>query len=135
MLLLIFVKHPIPGHVKTRLGKTVGMEKAADIYGHLLAFTLAEIKKLSCEKAVFYGNTVPETDLWSVAGYNRFLQKGEGLGERMQHAFEWGFSQGHGRVAIIGSDCPTISSELIEEAFDKLNDHDFVIGSRQENSC
>ncbi|MDB4285852.1 TIGR04282 family arsenosugar biosynthesis glycosyltransferase [bacterium] len=128
MLLLIFVKHPIPGQVKTRLGRTLGMEKAAEIYGHLLAFTLKESKKSSATKAVFYGNTVPEQDLWSEAGYPRFSQKGDGLGERMQHAFEWGFAQGHERIAIIGSDCPNISGELITEAFERLKAHDFVMG-------
>lgn len=50
------------------------------------------------------------------------------LGERMQHAFENGFSEGFERILIIGTDLYDISEEDIRLAFESLNNHDFVIG-------
>ena len=38
-LIMIFVKNPIPGKVKTRLAQTLGDEKALKVYLYLLNYT------------------------------------------------------------------------------------------------
>lgn len=127
-LLLIFVKHPEPGKVKTRLAASVGNDKAVQVYRELLSFTLALTQPLSMSKVVYYGNKVPSQDLWSDAGYTRKLQEGADLGVRMEQAFSWGFSAGYQRIVIIGSDCPHLTTGLLEEAFAKLQADEAVIG-------
>lgn len=131
-LLLIFVKHPIPGQVKTRLAATLGNEGAVAIYQQLLAYSCEISKEITADKAVFYGNQVPETDLWKEAGYQRFLQEGADLGERMLQAFAWGFEQGYERILIMGSDCPHLDAAHLEQAFLQLQTHDAVLGPAKD---
>jgi rSAM/selenodomain-associated transferase 1 len=127
-LLLIFVKDPVPGQVKTRLAKSLGDTQALSIYRQLLAHTLKVVQETDVDKVVFYGNRVPEEDLWQKASFPRQLQKGEGLGERMEQAFRWGFSQGYQRILIIGSDCLELNSAILEQGFEALQEHDAVLG-------
>ncbi len=127
-LLLIFVKHPVPGRVKTRLAADVGDEAAVRIYQQLLGYTLSLTQPLEVDNVVFYGNKVPETDLWQKAGYPRYLQEGPTLGDRMEQAFTWGFDQGYQEIAIIGSDCAELTTDILTQAFDILLDHNAVIG-------
>jgi len=131
-LLLIFVKHPIPGQVKTRLAATLGNEKALAIYQDLLTYTLKLSQKLDVDKAVFYGNEVPMEDLWQAVGYRRFIQQGEDLGSRMQQAFAWGFEQGYERIVIVGSDCAQLTASHVQTAFELLANHDAVIGPAED---
>jgi len=131
-LLLIFVKHPQAGKVKTRLARSIGHEKAVAVYQELLTFTRTITKPLTATKAVFYGNFVPPTDLWAEAGFPRKMQVGESLGDRMCQAFQWGFAEGYQKILIIGSDCPHISTALLEDAFAQLDTHDFVIGPAKD---
>ena len=49
------------------------------------------------------------------------------LGDKISEAFKHVFKQG-GKVIVIGSDCYDLSAELMEEAFQKLNNSDVVIG-------
>ena len=65
--LIIFVRKPEPGKVKTRLAATVGNEKALAIYNELLLHTFIVTNKLEADKFVFYTNKIEETDLWSAA--------------------------------------------------------------------
>ena len=127
-LLLIFVKHPIPGQVKTRLAATVGHDVALNVYQELLRFTCNLASQLSVDKAVFYGNQIPETDVWQEAAFPRYLQQGPDLGSRMAHAFDWAFARGYQKVCVIGSDCATLTVDILQKAFDVLSQDAGVIG-------
>ncbi|MBC3785327.1 TIGR04282 family arsenosugar biosynthesis glycosyltransferase [Spirosoma utsteinense] len=124
--LIIFVKNPIPGTVKTRIARTVGNEQAVAVYQHLLRHTQAITRPLRCRRVVYYGDFVNEDDGWN--GYEKQLQSGQDLGQRMQEAFREQFEQGAGPVAIIGSDCLSITACHIEQAFAALARADVVIG-------
>jgi rSAM/selenodomain-associated transferase 2/rSAM/selenodomain-associated transferase 1 len=126
--LIIFVKNPEKGKVKTRLAKTIGAEKALEVYQKLLQITKSIVDPLSVHKQVWYSRFVDEDDLWSEGGYEKHPQEGENLGKRMQHAFEQAFTGGHQKVVIIGSDCSSLETDILREAFDQLDDHDVVIG-------
>jgi len=65
-------------------------------------------------------------DDWSV-GFQKQIQSEGDLGKRMEAAFETVLEK-ESMAVIIGSDCPELSSELIEEAFKKLEIADIVIG-------
>ncbi|MEM6262516.1 MAG: TIGR04282 family arsenosugar biosynthesis glycosyltransferase [Bacteroidota bacterium] len=126
--LILFVKHPVPGQVKTRLAKTVGHEKALKVYHLLLQRTQQQAERVQADKIVWYGNEIPADDLWAQTGWNRKLQHGPDLGARMELAFQEAFDQGITKAVIIGSDCPGITTELLETAFQQLETHDAVIG-------
>ena len=129
--LIIFVKNPISGTVKTRIARTVGDEKAVAVYRHLLQYTQEMSRPLTCRRVVYYGDFINPDDGWN--SYEKQLQVGrsdgpQDLGERMLNAFEEQFERGSDRVVIIGSDCLSITADHIERAFSVLNDVDVVIG-------
>ncbi|SHF72653.1 hypothetical protein SAMN05444344_1392 [Tenacibaculum mesophilum] len=131
-LLLIFTRNPELGKVKTRLAKTIGDEAALDIYKFLLEHTKQVTQNLTCDKAVYYSVKVHENDIWNAPVYQKHLQEGNDLGIRMHNAFQQAFSTGYEKVVIIGSDLPDLTSEHINEAFEKLNSNDVVMGPAED---
>ncbi len=124
--LIIFVRNPVLGKVKTRLAATMGNEKALAVYLSLLNHTKKITENLPVTKYVFYADEINENDLWN--GFEKKLQTGTGLGQRLQNAFEELFKLGHKQVCIIGSDCYQLTSSIVKEAFEKLQSNDVVIG-------
>jgi uncharacterized protein len=59
-------------------------------------------------------------------------QIGTTLGERLENALAASFGRGAKRVAVIGSDCPYLSADDVEEAWGQLADHDVVIGPAED---
>ena len=136
--LIIFIKNPQLGKVKTRLAKTVGNEKALEIYLELSKITRENCQILSqripskkgqsdIQPYVFYSDFINTNDDWSNGIFKKAVQSGEGLGDRMSNAFLF-ILQNHAKACIIGSDCPTLSVAILESAFEALDNHDFVVG-------
>ncbi len=136
--LIIFIKNPALGKVKTRLAKTVGDEKALEIYLELSRITRENAAILSigllAERAddevkiyIFYSDFIDTDDDWSNDTFEKRVQSGEDLGDRMLNAFK-DILQKHSHVCIIGSDCPTLSVDILNQSFDMLQNHDFVVG-------
>ncbi|RYF66193.1 MAG: glycosyltransferase [Cytophagaceae bacterium] len=124
--LIIFVKNPIPGTVKTRIARTVGAEKATEVYRHLVQYTQQITRSGPWEKTVYYADFINPDDGWN--GYGKFQQVGDNLGERMANAFRERFEAGAEKVVIIGSDCLTITEEHLISAFAALDEADVIIG-------
>ncbi len=130
--IIIFVRHPESGKVKTRLAKSIGDEKALEVYQELLLHTHDISVNLNCDKFIYYADTICKNDIWENNLYIKKLQAGETLGERMRQAFLDLFLQGYSKIVIVGSDCPALTSEIIEEAFNKLDSDDVVIGPAKD---
>ncbi len=126
--LVIFVRNPISGQVKTRLAKDIGDERALEIYLQLLQHTLEITRGLSFRKFIYYADEVSDYDLWSVPGYTKRKQNGNDLGERMLNSFKELFDQGFTRIIIIGSDCLQLKTETLKEAVALLESNAAVIG-------
>lgn len=124
--LVVFVKNPISGQVKTRIARTVGDTKAVEVYQHLLRYTQAVVQQFWGQCVVYYGDFVNPDDGWN--GYKKYEQTGHDLGERMLNAFREQFGAGAQKVVIIGSDCLAITPEHIDQAFEVLDTRDVVIG-------
>jgi rSAM/selenodomain-associated transferase 1 len=131
-LLLIFVRNVQLGKVKTRLAKSIGDDNALKIYIHLLNKTADVAAEAKCHKAVFYSEYIEEADEFMVPVFQKFLQNGKDLGDKMMNAFVKGFSRGHDKIIIIGSDCYELTSEIIENAFHLLDTKDVVIGPAKD---
>lgn len=128
-LLMIFVRNPELGKVKTRLAKTVGDEKALEIYTNLLKHTREVAMLCAAEKAVFYSHFIDDYDNWSNVSFQKYIQEGGAdLGLRMLNAFRLGFEKGYEKVVIIGSDCLQLTENNLNEAFFALDKNDVVIG-------
>ena len=131
-MLIIFIKNPEIGKVKTRLAATIGAQKALDIYKKLLKYTAQITGELSLEKHVWYSSYIDKNDPFFKSDYLKFLQAEGGLGEKMSEAFEMVFDQGAEKVVIIGSDCAELEPHHITEAYDQLDKVDVVLGPAKD---
>lgn len=130
--LIIFIKNAVAGKVKTRLAKSIGNHAALKVYKNLLDITRSACSLVNANRYLYYSEKVEESDTWSIALFEKKLQEGEDLGERMKKAFQECFENENEKVIIVGSDCPNISAEIIENAFEKLDQHDVVIGPAKD---
>lgn len=128
-LLIVFVKNSVLGNVKTRLAKTIGNVGAFNIYNELVAITEKASSETNADKHIYFSDEV-ENFNWK--NNKKFVQKGADLGIRMQNAFQNGFDLGYKNIILIGSDLPSISKEIIETGFDKLQQNDVVFGPAED---
>ena len=126
--LIIFVRKPEKGKVKTRLAATVGADKALEIYIELLTHTRAVTAEVNADKFVFYADKIEEDDLWKDKVFTKKLQGNYDLGGKMKEAFSTLFEMGFEKVVIIGSDCLELSTSIIHQAFELLNEKEVVVG-------
>lgn len=124
--LVIMVKEPVAGRVKTRLGHDIGVSAATSFYRHTLR---AVTSRLSCDprwQTVL--SVAPAPAVASVclpAHIARSPQTGHDLGDRMQAIFA---RPQPGPVVIIGTDIPAVTPTHIDQAFQALGRHDVVFG-------
>ena len=130
--LIIFIKNPVLGKVKTRLAATVGNQKAFEVYKKLLNHTQKIALLTDADKYLFYADFLQTEDEWPNDRFIKHLQKGNDLGERMYNAFEHTFLNKYKKVIIIGSDCIDLSAAVIEDAYKLLNNSDVVIGPAKD---
>ncbi|MEM9853482.1 MAG: TIGR04282 family arsenosugar biosynthesis glycosyltransferase [Pseudomonadota bacterium] len=124
--LVIMVKEPRPGRVKTRLGREIGMTRAAWWFRHQ---TRALIRRLSDPRWEILLAVAPDREgLASRVWPERIgrLPQGQGdLGDRMARVFR---SLPPGPICIIGADIPGIDRPAIAEAFSALGRATAVLG-------
>jgi len=131
--LIIFVKSPIPGDVKTRLIPYLTGSEAADLYKCFVADTLRHVNKIevTAKIQVAYQPHSKASNLeWLglKSPPELFKQEGRSLGERLIHAFGQAFGRGAQKVVIIGSDSPNLPHNYIDQAFKALEEADVVLG-------
>jgi len=136
-LLLIAAREPVAGETKTRLGATIGMDRAARLYRAFLA-DLAE--RFTCAGDYQFGWAfTPDSDRFrtAIASLGPDLELGEPvfvpqIGEdwniRQTNVLRWGSEHGYARTVLTASDSPQMSHYAIDLAFDQLHDADVVIG-------
>lgn len=131
-LLIIFYRNPGLGKVKTRLAATLGDEKALAVYLLLASHTKDISEHVDVDKVVYYTDFIDREDNWPNALFDKQLQRGVDLGERMLNAFADGFSNGYRSICIIGTDCFELTPEIITKAFKKLEQQDAVMGPARD---
>ena len=126
--LVIFIKNPVKGKVKTRLAAAIGDDMALEIYQKLIGHTLNMVKNVAADKFIYFSDSVDETIGYVNTPVHKVVQSGNDLGEKMNNAFAQLFKSGYTRVVIVGTDCPGINENILEKAFGELNNSDVVIG-------
>lgn len=127
--LMIFVKAPVPGHVKTRLCPPLSLEEAAALYRAFVQDTVERLSGSDWTLEIAYKPIKPLENLsWLDPEIPFFQQEGFDLGARLAHAFEKAFSSGARQVVAIGSDSPELFPSLLEKAFEGLNSTNAVLG-------
>ena len=132
--LLVFARLPELGKVKTRLGASLGEEKALAVYEAMLRDLLHSI-----------GTSSPGTEIeivWAPTSaangellrrafddHVMAMQTGANLGDRLSMAFsERFFFHRADKIIAIGVDDPQLSREIVDHAFGLLDSCDWVIG-------
>jgi len=131
-LLMIFIKNPVAGEVKTRLGASIGSTNALQVYKKLLSHTREIAVQVKCDREIWYSSMIDRRDSWNSDLFEKKLQQGRNLGVRMSGAFQQAFEAGYEKAVIIGSDCPELEPQHIEDAFDALRSEDAVIGPSED---
>jgi len=131
---LIFIKYPESGRVKTRLGKEIGMEKAASLYKSMVENILTSCRSKDFHTVIFYDpkEKFRETINWLGTDYSYMPQRGGSLGERMSNALSDAFLKGFNRCLLTGSDIPELSKDILKQGFAELKNSDAVIGKAED---
>jgi len=127
--LIIFVKAPRPGFVKTRLAKVIGADSASIAYNKLVTTLVNRLSALEDVELRFStSDAAVEIAPWLCPAWTTAPQGGGDLGERLRRAFDHAFAAACQRVTIIGSDCPDITERAILDSWSLLAGHDAVLG-------
>jgi rSAM/selenodomain-associated transferase 1 len=124
--LIVFLRPPRKGKVKTRLAATMGPEQALDIYRRLVSITLECVLKTSLPTWLYFEAEIPEPVDRHYPFQYRLQCEGD-LGEKISHALQEILNT-HNRAVIIGSDCPALTPGLIVQSLAELDRVDLVIG-------
>ena len=134
--IIIFAKEPVAGHVKTRLARDIGDAAALGIYQKMVNETIEMASQSSLAKLELYVSGDFQHPLFqSIAeqqGIQVNLQQGCNLGERMFSALNQSLADASYSI-LIGTDCPVMSADYIEQAFHTLEQgQDIVIGPAED---
>jgi len=134
--LLVFTRAPVPGQTKTRLIPILGTQGAAEFHEAILLKTLADAKASNYETV----------EIWCEPDINHLflrkcsldfssalqIQKGNDLGEKMHHAIDVTLLTNN-FVVLIGSDCPEISTDILNQSYQALSyGKDAVLGPSKD---
>lgn len=124
--LIVFLRLPQSGKVKTRLAATMGHEIALSIYRELISLTLTAAERSGNAVYLFYDSGLPFNEERN-PNFSYHLQSTGDLGLKMAEAISY-VLQFHNKAVIIGSDCPMLTSSILKESFNALDTHDVVLG-------
>ena len=116
----VFAKTPGLSPVKTRLAKTVGADKAEEIYTHCITSieqTLTQMQGVDICWALAE-QEAPAHGFWRDKPFQK-MWTGEGdLGDRLHHVYST-LKQDYDFVLVMGTDSPQISAHILMQALQK----------------
>jgi rSAM/selenodomain-associated transferase 1 len=124
--IIVFLREPVPGKVKTRLAASIGADQATAVYRRLTALTLAAAANVDVPVYLRYDGHLPAPTDRAPRFFYAHQSPGD-LGARMLHALAAAQSI-HGRAILVGSDSPEITGAILHDALQKLYAADVVIG-------
>lgn len=131
---IVFLKAPVPGQVKTRLARNIGPEPAMQAYKTMAEGQLERIGDVFPLEVHFAPRDAePRMKEWLGEQHALYPQCGGDLGERLQEAIASAHERNQAPIICIGGDCPSLNSEHLNEAADALaQGTDLVIGPSED---
>jgi rSAM/selenodomain-associated transferase 1 len=132
--LLIFLKDPIPGQVKTRLAAALGDRAACEVYRACTELALKRLKAFRDEAILCIDppEALARTRERLGPGWRLRPQHGTTLGERLAEATDHAFRRGAQRLVVVGTDSPWMQREDVLEAFTMLERAALVVGPTED---
>lgn len=127
----VFVKNPVAGQVKTRMQPEVSPENARRIYQSMTEDLLDGLHQdHNTDIVIFFWPPESENEIreWLGQEYSLVPQIGDDLGKRMSGAFDWAREHGFAKAIVIGSDIPDLDTQVVYDAFRRLDKVDVVLG-------
>jgi uncharacterized protein len=134
-LLLLFLRAPRRGRVKSRLAAGVGEERALAIYRRLAERAAEAARGVGQPLALRFLHTPDDAgeEMRRWLGEAEWVPQGGGdLGERLERAFAAGFADGYSPVLAVGSDLPELGAEELREALRALEGAEAVLGPARD---
>ena len=121
-LILLYVRAPVQGQVKTRLAKAIGASAALQLYRCFVSDMLATLEACRLPVQVCYSPPTAEAALkaWLGPAFRYQPQPPGPLGHRMAETFRRCFAQGTVRALLIGTDIPDLPGEIVRAALAAL---------------
>ncbi|WP_419784040.1 TIGR04282 family arsenosugar biosynthesis glycosyltransferase [Maridesulfovibrio sp.] len=114
---IIFVKFPVAGKVKTRIGQDLGFETAAELYTAFVEDMLHNLESIGISPIIAFDPFQPEEKYRDWLGDRHYIpQHGENLGARMFNALQKVFKGGSNTAILTGSDLPDLDPEIVQQA-------------------
>ena len=131
--LIVFTRFPEPGKTKTRLIPALGERGAAALQRRMTEHIIATAAKVNNRPDLnievrHEGGNADSMRNWLGPQLVYRAQGSGDLGRRMARAFEDAFQDSNGTAVIVGSDIPGVSADIIEQAFEGLQENDLVLG-------
>ena len=131
--LIVFLRYPRPGKVKSRLAAKLGEHRAAEVYEKLVRRTLGvatDFKRSKTDLHIFAFFTPADRKEQleeSFPGPWKFVpQRGSHIGERMDLAIRQTLSSGYKQVVLVGTDIVNLENLDFQQAFEDL-EHGFAV--------
>ncbi len=133
-LIILFLKAPIPGNVKSRLAAGIGQEAALELYRLLVLDTVDVLSRTVFPVRIYFSPPEAADAVAALLGKDRGCapQTGADLGERMANALHDAFSRGHTHAVLVGSDIPELTPAIITEALDSLERNEAALGPAED---
>lgn len=130
----VFAKYWLPGAVKTRLAATIGAEPASRVYLAGLTTTLQRFSSTADRRVleIWPPEEQPAFDQLAGGDWEVRPQISGDLGQKMEHYFRVSLESGAERVALIGSDSPTMPAEYLEQTWELLKRFPVVLGPSED---
>lgn len=131
-LIVVFARFPEAGKCKTRLIGELTAEQAAQVQLEMTQHTLDCCRKFRletecCIQVWYTGAGAQQMRQLYGEDLEYQAQPGGDLGQRMRHTFSQAEAQGSERIVALGTDCSTLSVDLIQAAFVRLESHSTVL--------
>jgi rSAM/selenodomain-associated transferase 1 len=127
---LVLIKYPARGRVKTRLARAIGGERAAALCRGWIGTVLGKLQALRPATRVvgyFDGADREAFREWHALADDWWPQPAGDLGERLREGLSAALTP-NGPALAVGTDCLEIDAETIADAFAALTDKDVVFG-------
>ncbi len=133
--IILFAREPVRGTVKSRLAAALSPTETLTLYKKLLIQSIKIACAYRSAKTHLYGTPGVKHPLFASYADSHDLQlnmqSSGDLGERMIDAAE-SMLQKYQRVLVMGSDCPFISQDYLDRAFNMLRSSQLVFGPAQD---
>lgn len=135
-VILIMVKTPRPGQVKTRLRPVLTEAQCAALATCFLRDTVGKALKIVPRVIVAFSPSDGRNEIANLLPDNTVLveQEGNNLGERMSAAFNFAGEQGFSPIITIGTDSPTLPPDYLKAALELFQKEEtkIVLGKAQD---